>query len=152
MEAIKVVLPSGTSYKEKIYIRLNKEENKVFLKENYNEIIRCINTKDYISFNELKKRCAADIKKSDLLYLKYKDIIDLKTELKKNVSIKQKCVYKLLNVNDCNEFINSNKKETKQVQVLKKIIENNDELTISELMKKYDCSRSVLTGLEKKAL
>lgn len=53
-------------------------------------------------------------------------------------------------MNDCNEFINSNKKETKQVQVLKKIIENNDELTISELMKKYDCSRSVLTGLEKK--
>ncbi|TDT61642.1 primosomal protein N' [Fonticella tunisiensis] len=151
-DAIQTIVPAGISLKENIYIKL-KAPLSIKIPDKYNEILSCIDDKKYVDISVIEKNFNKKLKRSIIFNMEREGIIELKRKMDQKVKEKTLDIYVPLEVEKCNEFIqNPPPRYRKQAEILKQIIDNKDEHTITELCRKYKCTPGVIKGLEGKGL
>lgn len=152
-ETFKMIMPSGINVKESLYIKLNDNidniDNRLRIK--HSNLIKLLNSStEYVPF---KSNSSSGITRAMLYSGEIDGILNIKREMKQSVNKKITEVYKISDYEKAMDFIkDGNKKYRKQIEVLNRIIDNGEGLTIGELCKKYECSSSVIKGLEIKGL
>lgn len=149
-DALKTILPTGINLKEKIYVKLGenyKDENVKYI-----NFLNGLSKDKFIEYKNIKE-VFPTITRAVLFSLADKGIIQIKKVMHQEVNIKSRQVYKIKDKSEAIKFIrNASKKLLRQKEVLEKILEENCELTLSELCNKYACSSSVIKSLEDKGL
>jgi primosomal protein N' (replication factor Y) len=148
-EAFKMIMPSGISVKENLYIRL-LEGTLPEASNGYTNIIKHLDAKKFIEFKKLKK-VLKSITRTILYNMEKDGIVEVNREMEQNVNKKILQVYVPSDNESCTDFINNgSSRYKKQIEILKNYVLNNERLGLSELSKKYGCSVSVIKALEEK--
>lgn len=152
-EAFRMIMPSGINVKENLFIRLKVNIDSIDqgLREKHSKLIKYLNgSTEYIRFNSDKKFGLTRV----MLYNGENDgIIEIKRNMEQTVNKKAVEIYKVRDYEEANNFIRQgSRKYKKQIEVLGRIIQDGSSLSLGELCKKYECSSSVIKGLEVKGL
>lgn len=147
-EAIKTIMPPGINTKEKLIIKLVSRErcgNKKYMK-----IIEILKSHGSIEYKKLSSMIDSKLTRALLFEMKYKGIVEVEKEMKQRINVKKYEIYVPADYDKCNEFVlNPPPRIRRQAEILKFILENEDELTLKEIIQKYHCSSSVIKSLEK---
>lgn len=149
-EAFRMIMPSGVNVKENLYLKL---------KDNIDNdlVIKHANLIRYLNYSTQYKKFKSDPKSGitrAMLYNGEKDgIVEIKRQMEQAVNKKTAEIYRVKDYEEAHNFIEEgNKKYRKQIEILSRIIDSGDSLSLGELCKKYECSSSVIKGLELKGL
>lgn len=152
-EAFRMIMPTGVNIKENLFIKLRTDiagiDNN--LKERHSKLIKYLNgSTEYIKFKSDRKYGLTRA----MLYNGENDgIIEIKRNIEQNVNKKITEIYRIKDYKEAYSFISEgSKKYKKQIEVLNAMIQNGDCLCLGELCRKYECSSSVIKGLELKGL
>jgi primosomal protein N' (replication factor Y) len=149
-EAIKSVMPAGVNLKENIYVRLKGDCDKLDNRR-YEEIVRVLSSSKFISLRSINKILNSKITRALIFKMEKQGIVEIKREMKQSTNKKIVSVYVPNELEKCMEFIESHPSRFKrQAEILKSIVEDKAELTLSEICSKYNCSQSVIKALVEK--
>ncbi|MCX7904201.1 MAG: primosomal protein N' [Caloramator sp.] len=149
-EAVKLFLPPN-NLKTKILIkRVNfdkkYEEKYEFLKYTHDE---------YIDLDKIEKLIGESIKRTQLIKLYKKGIIEFKETADLSVKPKRELVYMAVDVKEACRFLEENedaKRLQRQIQILKELISNNGIISSKDLKNKSCYSSAVIKTLINKGL
>lgn len=145
-DAIRTILPSGTTLKESIQIKM---KNKLLLTgKRYSRLVDLLENKKDVDFKDLKP----GITRAELFHLRDCGAIELDISMDSGVKIKSCEVYKAVPGDRAKDFIENPGRLVRQAQVLKSMLNDKEALTLGELCVKYGCSSGVIKGLLEKEL
>lgn len=149
-EAIKLFLPPN-NVKTKIYVkRFNFDEK---YEQRY-EFLRYIEN-EFLPLEKIEKSIGYSIKRTQLLNLYKKGLIEIKETIDLMVKPKKELIYSLVDINDAYNFIEVNKNSKryeKHIWTLNQLINNNGSLSSRVLKSSNNCSSSVLNTLINRGL
>lgn len=149
-EAFRLIMPSGTSLKENLYLKI-KNEGYEIQNSRYNNIIKNLNKEKFVELKQLNKIMGISISRADLFEMERQGILEIKKEMTQNINIKTSKIYVPNDLEVCEKFImNPPLRLKKQAEVLKKIIDSNLLLTQREICEKFGCSPGIIKALEDK--
>jgi len=145
-DAIRTILPSGTTLKESIQIKM---KNKQFLEgKKYSKLVDCLESKKVVDFKELR----LGISRAELFRLRECGAIELDISMDSGVKVKSCEVYKAVPGDKAKDFIENPGRLVRQAQVLESMLNDKSVLTLGELCAKYGCTTGVIKGLLDKEL
>lgn len=149
-EAFRMIMPSGVNVKENIYLKLKNNIDNALLTK-HGKLIKYLSPSS--EYKKFKWDPKAGITRA-MLYNGEKDgIIEIKRQMEQSVNKKTTEIYRVSDYEKANNFIKEGKKiYRRQIEILSRIIDSGENLTLGELCKKYECSSSVIKGLELKGL
>lgn len=146
-ESFNAILPSGIKFKEKLFIKLNPSYSNI-LGEKYKKVISGLNEDKFVEFNDLKKQIGGNLQRSVLFGMERVGVVEIKRDIIQNTKIKNLEVYIPGEYDVCQDFITEfEKKRKKQVEILKVMISEEQELTLGQIVEKYECSPGVVKSL-----
>lgn len=152
-EAYRMIMPSGVNVKENLYIRLRNNAHNISkeLEAKHKNLLNFMDGS--FEYKKFRSDSKSGVTRA-MLYAGAGDgILDIKRQMEQSVNKKTVEIYVVKNIEKAYDFIaESNKKYRRQIEVLSEIIHNKDFLSLGELCKKYECSSSVIKGLEMKGL
>lgn len=152
-EAFKTIIPSGVNLKEKILIKKLGKLNMMDIKDKYINILNLLDDNKYMEYKKLNVLLGGKLTRADIFYMYKMGIVEVRKQMKQSTNIKTIDVYSPGNSILCNNFINDHSQKYKrQIEVLRSIINNNDNATMKELCEKYKCSPAVVKALAEKNL
>jgi primosomal protein N' (replication factor Y) len=149
-EAIKLFLPPN-NVKTKIYVKRFKFDEKY---EQRYEFLRYIEN-EFVPLEKIEKLIGYSIKRTQLLNLYKKGLIEIKETIDLMVKPKKELIYSLVDINDAYNFIEVNKNSKryeKHIWTLNQLINNNGSLSSRVLKSSNNCSSSVLNTLINRGL
>jgi primosomal protein N' (replication factor Y) len=149
IEAIRCMVPSGTSLKENIYIKINKTVD--INCSNVLSKLEGFDTGKFISLREINNCLGKPLNRAEVFKLKKNGFIDVKISMEQSVKIKTKEVYVAVNSSELSDFLSKNQpRYKKQSEVLNLILNCGENLSLSEICSKFGCSQSVVKALYEK--
>lgn len=149
-EALRLIMPSGTTLKESIYIRLINNDLSNINKK-YHNLLLNLSEERFIELKALNKLVSENISRGDIFNLEKLGIIEIKRDMIQNVNIKKAYVYHINETEECKDFmLNPPPRVKKQAEILNLISINKYVLTLGELCGKLNCSPGIIKALEEK--
>ncbi|CDF57885.1 primosomal protein N' [Thermobrachium celere] len=139
-EAIFSILPPEVHFKEQIEARLISENYDVSKREA--KFLSMLSREKYLKID----LSTINLKRSDLISLKNRGIIDLKVGIRQNTSKKTIELCRLKDLIKADEIINNNRLK-QQKRVVEYLIDKGSEVTLSQIIEELECTRSVIKAL-----
>ncbi len=146
-DAIRTILPSGTTLKESIQIKL-KNKQLLFTGKKYLQLAESLEKNTYVDYKGLKP----GISRAELFCLRDMGAIELEISMDSGVRVKSCEIYRAVSGQVSKAFIANPGRVKRQAQVLENMLKDNVALPMGELCSKYGCTPGVIKGLQEKKL
>lgn len=145
-DAIRTILPSGTTLKESIHIKMKNKE--LLGGKKYSKLVDCLENEGVVDFKSLR----LGISRAELFNLRDIGAIELDISMDSGVKAKSCEVYKAVPGDKVKDFIARPGRQIRQAKVLESMLNDKVVLTLGELCSKYGCTTGVIKGLFEKGL
>jgi primosomal protein N' (replication factor Y) (superfamily II helicase) len=149
-EAIRLILPSGTTLQEHIYIKL-LDGDLLEEKSKYKNLVHVLEQNKYIELRQLNKLLGKDVKRAVLLELAHIGVIEVKREMAQNINIKIQTFFRVSTSEECKSFmLNPASRSKRQAEILNLLSNINEQLTQVEICETCNCSPAIIKTLVEK--